>query len=155
MNNSENLKTRVDKLARNKGYASISVLAQATGLNYANLTRVLNGKQNGDRTIMKLANFFNVSYDWLATGCGSCGAEVGTARDESAQGINKVYGSGNTTVNNVNNGNHQTNSIGLYGEGETLLHDKIRLLEDKIRMLESGLADKERIIKLMSKNDKV
>ena len=150
----DTIKDRLLKVAFGNNFDSLRQMADACGINYANLVRISNGK-NGDRTLKKLANFFNVSYDWLATGCGTCGAEVGTARDESAQGINKVYGSGNTTVNNVNNGNHQTNSIGLYGEGETLLHDKIRLLEDKIRMLESSLADKERIIKLMSKNDKV
>lgn len=84
-----------------------------------------------------------------------CGVEGDNALNELTQEFNRVYGSGNTMVNNISNGSHQTNSIGVHGESEALLLDKIKLLEDKIRMLESSLADKDRIIKLITKNEDV
>lgn len=142
MGNSENLKTRVERIAKSKGYVSMSELAQATGLNYANLTRVVNGRQKGDRTVMKLARFLGTSYEWLATGRGLC--------TSPGEGCGRVHGNGNATVNNVNNGSTQTNNVELHTESAGVLREKIRLLEEKIRLLEERIADKDRIISLLS-----
>lgn len=150
----ETIRDRLLKVAFDNNYNSLRQMAEACGVNYANLVRISNGKK-GDRTLRRLANFFKVSYDWLTTGCGLCGVEGDNALNELTQEFNRVYGSGNTMVNNISNGSHQTNSIGVHGESEALLLDKIKLLEDKIRMLESSLADKDRIIKLITKNEDV
>ena len=151
MSNGENLKTRVERMARSKGIASTCELAQAVGLNYANLTRVLNGKQNGSKTIMKLAKFLGTSYEWLTTGCGLCGVEGDAKFDAISEEFNRVYGNNNATVNNVNNGNTQTNNVELHTESTKVLQDKIKLLEDKVRLLEERIEDKDRIINLLSK----
>lgn len=63
------IKDRLMKVAFENNYSSLRQMAEACGINYANLVRVSNGKK-GDRTLRKIANFFKISYDWLTTGCG-------------------------------------------------------------------------------------
>ena len=70
----ETIKDRLLQVAFANNYGSLRQLAEACGVNYANLVRVANGKK-GERTLMKIANFFKVSFEWLTTGCGMCGLE--------------------------------------------------------------------------------
>lgn len=144
------VKERLTRAAYNKGYSSIRQLAEACGVNYANLVRVSNGSQNGSRTLMKIAEFLNVSFEWLTTGCGLCGVEGDAKLDAISEEFNRVHGNNNTTVNNVNNGNTQTNNVELHTENTKVLQDKIKLLEDKIKLLEERIEDKDRIINLLS-----
>lgn len=68
----ETIKDRLLQIAFANGYSSLRQLAEACGVNYANLVRVANGKK-GERTLRKIANFLKVSYEWLTSGCGLCG----------------------------------------------------------------------------------
>ncbi len=143
------IKDRLMELAYDNGYNSLRQLAEACDVNYANLVRISNGK-NGDRTLSKVANFFKVSIEWLTTGCGLCGVEGDAKLDAINEEFNRVHGNGNATVNNVNNGSTQTNNVELHTESAEVLREKIRLLEEKIRLLEERIADKDRIISLLS-----
>lgn len=143
------IKDRLMELAYDNGYNSLRQLAEACDVNYANLVRISNGK-NGDRTLSKVANFFKVSIEWLTTGCGLCGVEGDAKLDAINEEFNRVHGNGNATVNNVNNGSTQTNNVELHTESTEVLREKIRLLEEKIRLLEERIADKDRIISLLS-----
>ena len=143
------IKDRLMELAYDNGYNSLRQLAEACDVNYANLVRISNGK-NGDRTLSKVANFFKVSIEWLTTGCGLCGVEGDAKLDAINEEFNRVHGNGNATVNNVNNGSTQTNNVELHTASTEVLREKIRLLEEKIRLLEERIADKDRIISLLS-----
>lgn len=67
----ETIKDRLLQIAFANGYSSLRQLAEACGVNYANLVRVANGKK-GERTLRKIANFLKISYEWLTSGCGLC-----------------------------------------------------------------------------------
>lgn len=83
----ETIKDRLLQIAFANGYSSLRQLAEACGVNYANLVRVANGKK-GERTLRKIANFLKVSYEWLTTGCGLCGIKGNEQLDELSEEFN-------------------------------------------------------------------
>ncbi len=86
----ETIKDRLLQIAFANGYSSLRQLAEACGVNYANLVRVANGKK-GERTLRKIANFLKVSYEWLTTGCGLCGIKGNEQLDELSEEFNGAH----------------------------------------------------------------
>ena len=86
----ETIKDRLLQIAFANGYSSLRQLAEACGVNYANLVRVANGKK-GERTLRKIANFLKVSYEWLTSGCGLCGVEGNEQLDKLSDEFNGIH----------------------------------------------------------------
>ena len=130
---------------------SMNQFSQLCGIDQGNLSKVKNGKGNfSEKTLFKIAKGMKATFEWLTTGCGLCGVEGDAKLDAINEEFNRVHGNGNATVNNVNNGSTQTNNVELHTESAEVLREKIRLLEEKIRLLEERIADKDRIISLLS-----
>ena len=86
----ETIKDRLLQIAFANGYSSLRQLAEACGVNYANLVRVANGKK-GERTLRKIANFLKVSYEWLTSGCGLCGVGGNEQLDKLSDEFNGIH----------------------------------------------------------------
>ena len=86
----ETIKDRLLQIACANGYRSLRQLAEACGVNYANLVRVANGKK-GERTLRKIANFLKVSYEWLTSGCGLCGVGGNEQLDKLSDEFNGIH----------------------------------------------------------------
>lgn len=107
-------KKRFEQLYREYGYESMSDFAKASGLNYANLSRVMSGKQGEGSILVRIANFLGMPYKELRKRCGFCGIDGEAVIDELSEDF---QGHHNTTV--VGNSNNvMTNSFNAAAEGE-------------------------------------
>lgn len=105
-------KRKFEQLYREYGYESMSDFAQASGLNYANLSRVMNGKQGEGSILVRIAKFLGMPYTELRSRCGFCGVDGDEAIDELSKDF---QGHHNTTV--VGNSNNvMTNSFNADAE---------------------------------------
>lgn len=101
-------KKKFESIYRARGYESMSDFAKAAGLNYANLSRVMSGKQAEGSIMVRIANFLGVNYNELRQRCGFCGTDGEEAFDELNQDF-QAHQSGNATV--VGNGNNVMNNV--------------------------------------------
>lgn len=71
----ESIKKRIEVLRRKRGVTA-SRFAKECGVDQGNFSRALNGKGGfSEVVLMKIAKATNVTFDWLLTGCGLCGAD--------------------------------------------------------------------------------
>ncbi len=88
---------RVRHLIDNYGFTSLSDASKKINIDYPSLSRIVNDKQtpSADR-LLRIADFFNVSVDWLLTGRGPGPGNSTTIK------TGKVYGGVFSNTNNVN-----------------------------------------------------
>lgn len=78
----ESIKKRIEVLRRKRGVTA-SRFAKECGVDQGNFSRALNGKGGfSEVVLMKIAKATNVTFDWLLTGCGLCGADGEKAYEE-------------------------------------------------------------------------
>lgn len=155
MKATEETRKKFESIYREYGYNSMKEFADAAGLNYANLSRVMNGKQSEGSILLRIAKFLGVSYDGLRRTCGFCGVEgenILNSLDEEFQthrGNNSVtvVGNNNATNNNVYGKDTASQLAALKSEIENLK----RVNEVKEKQIEQLQKDKAFLQNLLEK----
>lgn len=92
-------KKKFEAVLRENGYGNMRELANAAGLNYENLTRVIGGKQGEGSVLVKISRFLGIPYLELRQRCGFCGVDG----EEAIEELNKEFrAQGATVVGNSN-----------------------------------------------------
>ena len=135
---------------REAGYESMTEFAKAAGLNYANLSRVFNGKQGEGNILVRIASFLHIPYNELRKRCGFCGVDG----EEAFEELNAEFlGHHNTTI--VGNSNSVNNSVADKMKEEPAsaearikeLEEEIKRKDEKIKQLEADKAFLQELLK--------
>lgn len=129
--------------------------AIASGLDYQNLSKYLNGKMRWtERAVDKICRVYGIEYNWLCDGIGEMykadRRETDVQFAQAQRWLNESEGK-SVSVNTIHGDNNSgTQTIGTADTGVVaLLKEKIAMLERLLAEKDKQIADKDGYIKML------
>lgn len=141
--------SRIEAVMNNFG-CSQSKFALRCGIEKGHLSKMMNGHQTfSDKMLMRIANAYEVSFDWLRDGTGEMLKRDKAKADAQYKATKGLVDATNGTVaSNTINGDHNTGTqtINAANIDAELLRQRVEMLERLIEEKDKQITDKDNYI---------